>query len=651
MRDAEQVIYTLSINNPEMLAPFMQYFTPFESITTLKNGVNGEGTLSAIFRYLFLKPDMNVKADQYLQEFLEQGVPTGIGRLKDIQGYEKEFGKQFREAEKILRNEGRSEFNKWMRKWMLASPKRFEELIERLNSLVETNTRLAVYIAGRETGKSKLKAGSMAKNYSINFTKSGEIAPLLDLAFLFANPAIQSTKNYYKYAKAHPVKTGISFMSITIAGFALSALAALMAGDDDEGNNYYYMINETVRKTNVIFFFGSKKDEYIKIPVTQFLSVMYGWGVDITDLVNGKANYIDKIQRVPVDIIQNVSPVNIDLGFHKQQDGQYYVGGAIAQAIKPLYEAYIAGEDAFEMPVSGQNEYNEGIPEYRRSLKSTAKPFVKASEFLNKVSGGDKVQAGAININPDNIEHIVQGYTGTAGKFYIDTYKTAAYIYNQNFGDKTEEIKPNNIPIAGVFYGNVGKGTQRSYYSGLYYDMKQEYDKMKSDIREYRKVGEDAKAEKIENSNLYKSIRFIGEIEKEISELRKVRKNSENPIEVKQATEEQFELHKKAFRVNKSEEVDYYDTKAAYNELVNKVQNYRKSKVLGAKENPELEEAYARLYGSFGKMKSIHSYVSAIEKQIKENNNNPELTPEQKKQQNAELEAAATEIMNTIINP
>ena len=78
-------------------------------------------------------------------------------------------------------------------------------------------------------------------------------------------------------------------MGITIAGFAL---IALMAGDDDEGNNYYYMINETVRKTNVIFFFGSKKDDYIKIPVTQFLSVMYGWGVDITDIVNGKANYI-----------------------------------------------------------------------------------------------------------------------------------------------------------------------------------------------------------------------------------------------------------------------------------------------------------------------------------------------------------------------
>ena len=303
------------------------------------------------------------------------------------------------------------------------------------------------------------------------------------------------------------------------------------------------------------------------------------------------------------------------------------------------------------MPVSGQNEYNEGIPEYRRSLKSTARPFVKASEFLNKVSGGDKVQAGAVNINPDNIEHIIQGYTGTAGRFYIDTYKTAAYIYNQNFGDKTEELQPRNIPIAGVFYGNVGEGTQRTYYGKLYYDMKQEYDKMKSDIREYRKVGEDAKAEKIENSNMYKSIRFIGEIEKEIAETRKIRKNSEDPIEVRQATEEQFGLHKKAFRVNKSDEVDYYDTKAAYNELVNKVQTYRKSKVLGAKENPELEEAYARLYGSFGKMKSIHSYVSAIEKQIKANNDNVELTPEEKKQQNAELEATATEIMNTIINP
>ena len=126
--------------------------------------------------------------------------------------------------------------------------------------------------------------------------------------------------------------------------------------------------------------------------------------------------------------------------------------------------------------------------------------------------------------------------------------------------------------------------------------------------------------------------------------MRKVRKNSEDPIEVKQATEEQFELHKKAFRLNKSDEVDYYDTKAAYNELVNKVQTYRKSKVLGAKENPELEEAYARLYGSFGKMKSLHSYVSTIEKQIKENdknadfvNMNAELTQEQKKEKITEL--------------
>ena len=93
----------------------------------------------------------------------------------------------------------------------------------------------------------------------------------------------------------------------------------------------------------------------------------------------------------------------------------------------------------------------------------------------------------------------------------------------------------------------------------------------------------------------------------------------------------------------------YLGAKTKYDALLDKVQDYRKQKLLTGKENPELDNIYGRLYTPVGRMKSIHSYVSAIEKQIKENNENVELTPEEKKQQNAELEAAATELMNQII--
>jgi hypothetical protein len=635
LRDSQHATSVLLLDNPKLVPGFLTYLTPVKSLSDLATSIGGKGSASALFRYIFLnKPDYNVQTDVYLKEFLENGVPTGLGALKEMTGYDKEFKQQLRQAERLLREGKHNAFEKMIKQWMLKSPQKAMNMISGLNTLVESNTRLAVYCAARDKGYSELKAGSIAKNISINFNKSGTLKRPLDLVFLFTNPAIQALYQQYTLAKKHPARYTLMLTSLVGLGMAMSLLARLMAGSDEDGNNFYDMISETIRKKNIIFFYGDGRNDYFKIPVAQFLRIFTGIGVDIADIIGGRKNFTDKLLKVPVDVISGISPVDVGLGFHTMRDGDYYVGGIVAASAKPIYESFLAGEDAFGYLVSGQNEYNKYLPEYKRSLKSTAKPFVEISRFLNNIIGGDNATPGLLNFNPDKMEHTLQGYTASTGKFYLDIYKTASYIWNKNYGDKTQELEPRNIPLYNVIAGSVTQKTIDSYFYQNFIELKNEYEKQKSRIKAYRKDGEPEKADKIEKSEEYTTIRFVSETDRLLSSLRKTEKEAMSDEEVNKLKPIKSGILRESMRATNQDSEHYLDAIAKYKELNAKASDYNsKRKKDLVPYNEELENLYSTLNTAWGYRSRNAKIESALKDLWKDENDNPIGEPSKEKQQ------------------
>ena len=77
----------------------------------------------------------------------------------------------------------------------------FNDVVRRINEVVEDSTRFSVYRAARTAGRSGKDAAVMARNASFDPTKKGSRGDQLKALYLFSNPSIQSAKNFWRSLK------------------------------------------------------------------------------------------------------------------------------------------------------------------------------------------------------------------------------------------------------------------------------------------------------------------------------------------------------------------------------------------------------------------------------------------------------------------
>jgi len=87
------------------------------------------------------------------------------------------------------------------------------------------------------------------------------------------------------------------------------------------------------------------------------------------------------------------------------------------------------------------------------------------------------------------------------------------------------------------------------------------------------------------------------------------------------------ELKKNIVKINNGEKVDpknYTEYISEYYGTVKKVEEYKAKRVLGGEKDADLDKISGKLYASPGKMKSIHSVITLLEKDTKKNPSNKE---------------------------
>ena len=281
------------------------------------------------------------------------------------------------------------------------------DFVEDYNSAIENGVRLAAFKAAVEGGMSERRAAALAKELTVNFNRKGEWGSIINAFYMFFNAGLQGTLrtlNALRTPRGKKLAAGLAAV-----GFASDILARLMAGEDEDGFNRYDKLPEWVKSRNWILMLPD--GNALKIPMPYGWSMFHSIGRNVAaampeSMLGGETKAGDAALNIteaawdsfaPIGSesswLQKVSPTLTD-PFVQLSENETFYGGAIRPQRFPgqlTSDAYL----------------------HWQSVNPAAESVAKG---LNRLTGGDSVRSGWIDVNPHDIEHMVEFLTGGLGR-------------------------------------------------------------------------------------------------------------------------------------------------------------------------------------------------------------------------------------------
>ena len=418
--------------------------------------------------------DMNDETEKMFHQFMKNGGETGYANILDIEQ---------------RKNDIRRELKKMNGKLPVRKAWGFlGERLDEYNRAVENCTRFAAFMTSRQLGRTIDRSIWDAKEISVNFNKKGSGAKFIrangqtkagNVAaftsglgrsfYVFWNAAIQGTANFGRQAKRHPKKA--------IAGaatmFLLGALMNYLGGDDgdDDGRSGYYNLPEHVRRSNVVFRLPGMDRQWISIPLPVEYRAMYGMGELMVSAMSGREHYADgELAHAMASQVSQLLPLDFmeGGGFH----------AFIPSSVKPVAEAQ-GNKSWTGMPVYRDNPYNKDDPEWTKAYKSANPYLVGASEWLNEKTGGDRYYSGMVDINPAQVEHMLNGYFGGLSRTVDEMVKMGETAAGRM------EYNPRNFMFVNRLVKSGDERTEYRAVNNAYFKIREESEALRKRLRRY----------------------------------------------------------------------------------------------------------------------------------------------------------------------
>lgn len=332
-----------------------------------------------------------------------------------------------------------------------------------LSDILENMTRLSVFKNmysvylkhGMSPEVAQDRAGNVALNLTVNFTKKGAWAPVMNALYMFSSASIAGNIRMMQNivrptsTREQNIKRVAKYLGGFMAGhMALAALCRAVMGDDDDGVNKYDKIPDYVKSQNLILPSPFSDGGYIKIPMALGYHIFWATSDAFDQVINGRKR-----------------PVEAAVGTVKTFfDAFSFVGGAdegwtalVPTIFRPVFQ--IATNRNF----AGQPIVPEGAKDKPDSQKfwGTADPVLRAfAEALNSAFGGSKTKSGYVDVSPETIEHLLLSYTGGVGRVVWDSYKAVDMALTPG-----KEFEYTKSPVVKRFIGQVGASDTQQLYS------------------------------------------------------------------------------------------------------------------------------------------------------------------------------------------
>jgi hypothetical protein len=406
--------------------------------------------------------------DTRLKDFMASGAKTSFDQYNSIEDTLKKLQKD------MARRTGG---NKAMEAWRSVI-----KLVEDLNDTIENGMRLSVFNASRQRGETSKRAAFLARDLTVDFQKKGEVAPAMNALYTFFNASVQGNFNFAKgLAKSRKVQTAM--MGLMAAGFAQHLWNLAMAGQDDDGENAYLKMlrNEPWKlERSMVFFLPGRKD-YVMIPLGFGLNAFWHLGMQGGAVTTGDKGFLPAAldsTRVAFD------------AFNPLGSGGW-VSMALPSIIDPIWELGTNQNFTGNPIYPNENKFDPAPPpKSQQAFKSTSPVFKTAAETMNKLSGGNDKEPGAVDVYPDSLEYLWGWFTGGVGRFVSQSAQTAQNAIDLKF-------EPKKTPFVRSFYGSIDDASKRAEY----YNEREKVQYAKGKMKEYEDTGDKGDIAKFRDSH------------------------------------------------------------------------------------------------------------------------------------------------------
>ena len=378
-----------------------------------------------------------------LDQMIEDGGSAGYALIKDAETFARDAANKLRDFSKNPASDP------------LARGKQALDAVgNALDSVAEgidLQARFATYRAAIELGIGREGAASLALNSSLNLTRRGEWARILDNYVFFFSPTVEGARKLVKMGLTPG--NGVKVMATMAAVGAMSALwNNSMSGDDDEdGRKNYLDVNNTTRMTRLVMYFGPGADDYVAIPVGFMLAYPKYVGEKIMEAGLGISSSEDAstaIMNATVEItkgfLQATSPVRAS----GDQAQEALVSGLLPSILKPFGDVGL-NRNFFGSPIYNK-QFDSSRAKSDMGRENTGDFWKWAAKSLNEATGGLDNVSGYVDFQPEAYRYLVESFGG-------GVYRTARDIANMKPSDESKGLQVKDIPVARSF---VGKGSE-----------------------------------------------------------------------------------------------------------------------------------------------------------------------------------------------
>lgn len=343
----------------------------------------------------------------YLREYFEAGAQTGFSFMPELERMAKDFNK-------MVKGE-----NAWDKVW----GKGVKGTLSLMTEASELTVRFAEYVTARQMGRSVQEAAKLAKNISVNFNQSGLMSKEMSKFFTFFNATIQGNMRFLMpYGKNKPkfgekaFKFGAKFAGMATNFALLGLLSTFLQPDNPDDDTWF---TEYDRMSNFILF-GK-----VKIPVVHFFRMFYAAGVQAALAAQGRKTWKDAFytsadyalgELVPVSALQIQNLWDYDETTNTLElNPAKYAQAAAPSVISPLVD--VAVNRDFKGSTVYRKKWDNDKKDITTAKRNTPQWAIDVSNTLHRWSGGNPDVPykggntdGWIDIKPNAIEHIAQGY-------------------------------------------------------------------------------------------------------------------------------------------------------------------------------------------------------------------------------------------------
>jgi len=444
---------------------------------------------------------------KHFREFRDAGGKTGwMDHYRDIDQREAKLKKLLREMQPGKMMTIKRGLNNLMK------------FIEDENTAVENAVRLSAFVHARKAGISEAKAAKIAKELTVNFNRKGDSGQVLNALYLFYNASIQGSVRMILAARKSSKVRKLMVGTVAFA-MMLDMLNRSLGGDDDDGEPRYDKIPGYTKAHNLIVM--RPGGDYFKIPLPWGYNVMHVTGQVLGEAMSKKGfNPSDGAMRVLGSVVGAFNPIG----------GEESLLQMVSPTITDPFVQWGENKDFAGRPLRpADNPFGVDKPNSQKYWGSVREPSRYIAEQLNKLTGGDAVRPGAIDVSPEFFDLIYDTATGGAGRFLGDTVATPIKILQK------DEIETYTVPLVRKLYGTQNPRRMVS----TYYKNMEDIRLVENQIKFYREDPEKRQSVKNEYNAQY---RLIGRAKQYQSQIRKLRKKRNQIKNTKKLTDQERKL-------------------------------------------------------------------------------------------------------------